>query len=375
MGRILEHPPLQDQSMLRVFSFGLLSSFAILMTGCPAQKPAAPTGSANQSGTTISQNHLAATSSAQNSGIKVAFVSNNPAEFWTLAEAGARKGEKETGIQLIFKRPQDGTAATQKEIIEDLLTQGVKAIAISVIDPKNQTSFINEIANRVPVICVDNDAADSKRRCYMGTANLQAGRSAGKMVLEAMPEGGKVAIFVGQLDPVNARERRQGVIDVLEGLAKSEGLRESPDGKKYGKYEVIGTYTDGVNEAKAKDNAADVLTRYQNEPNLCLVGLWAYNPPAILGAAADAKRLGKIKIVGFDEDNATLEGIKKGDVHGTVVQQPFEFGYQSVLMMAKMAKGADVTIPKNGIIDIPHREIRKADAAAFQDELKKLQGK
>jgi len=374
MGRILEHPPLQDQSMLRVFSFGLLSSFSIFMTGCPAQKPAAATGSTIQSGTTISQN-LAATSSAQNSGIKVAFVSNNPAEFWTLAEAGARKGEKETGIQLIFKRPQDGTAATQKEIIEDLLTQGVKAIAISVIDPKNQTSFINEIANRVPVICVDNDAADSKRRCYMGTANLQAGRSAGKMVLEAMPEGGKVAIFVGQLDPVNARERRQGVIDVLEGLAKSEGLRESPDGKKYGKYEVIGTYTDGVNEAKAKDNAADVLTRYQNEPNLCLVGLWAYNPPAILGAAADAKRLGKIKIVGFDEDNATLEGIKKGDVHGTVVQQPFEFGYQSVLMMAKMAKGADVAIPKNGIIDIPHREIRKDDAAAFQDELKKLQGK
>jgi ribose transport system substrate-binding protein len=335
--------------MLRVFTFILLSAFAILLTGCPAQN--------------------------QNSGVKVAFVSNNPAEFWTLAEAGARKGEKETGVQLIFKRPQDGTAGTQKQIIEDLLTQGVKAIAISVIDPKNQTSFINEIASRVPVICVDNDAADSKRRCYMGTANLQAGRSAGKMVLEAMPEGGKVAIFVGQLDPVNARERRQGVIDVLEGLAKSEGLRESPDGKKYGKYEVIGTYTDGVNEAKAKDNAADVLTRYQNEPNLCLVGLWAYNPPAILGAAADANRLGKIKIVGFDEDNSTLEGIKKGDVHGTVVQQPFEFGYQSVLMMAKMAKGADVTIPKNGIIDIPHREIRKADAAAFQDELKKLQGK
>ncbi|MFZ4645776.1 MAG: substrate-binding domain-containing protein, partial [Gemmataceae bacterium] len=92
--------------MLRVFTFILLSAFAILLTGCPAQN--------------------------QNSGVKVAFVSNNPAEFWTLAEAGARKGEKETGVQLIFKRPQDGTAGTQKQIIEDLLTQGVKAIAISV---------------------------------------------------------------------------------------------------------------------------------------------------------------------------------------------------------------------------------------------------
>lgn len=190
-----------------------------------------------------------------------------------------------------------------------------------------------------------------------------------------MPEGGKVAIFVGQLDPINAQERRQGVIDVLEGLETSTGLRNCPDDKMYGKYKVVGTYTDGVNEAKAKDNAADVLTKNQNEPNLCLVGLWAYNPPAILGAAADAKRVGKIKIVGFDEDNTTLEGIKKGEIHGTVVQQPFEFGYQSVIMMSKIAKGGEVSVPSNGIIDIPHKEIRKDNAQDFQDQLKKLLGK
>ena len=344
-------------------SLSLIALAAICLTGCPA-----PENKGKNSGSGKDM-------PGPSGGIKVAFVSNNAAEFWTLAEAGARKGEKESGVQVIFKRPQDGTAATQKQIIEDLLAQGIKAIAISVIDPKNQTDFINEIAARVPVICVDNDASGSKRRCYMGTANLQAGRSAGKMVLEAMPEGGKVAIFVGQLDPINAQERRQGVIDVLEGLETSTALRNCPDDKMYGKYKVVGTYTDGVNEAKAKDNAADVLTKNQNEPNLCLVGLWAYNPPAILGAAADAKRVGKIKIVGFDEDNTTLEGIKKGEIHGTVVQQPFEFGYQSVIMMSKIAKGGEVSVPSNGIIDIPHKEIRKDNAQDFQDQLKKLLGK
>ena len=352
------------KNMNRSIRLGLLSILAMAMTGCPS----APESKAKPGGETKGAAGISG-------GMKVAFVSNNAAEFWTLAEAGARKGEKEAGVQLVFKRPQDGTAATQKQIIEDLLAQGVNAIAISVIDPKNQTSFVNEVAARVPVICVDNDAVDSKRKCYMGTANLQAGRSVGKMVLEAMPQGGKVAIFVGMLDPINARERRQGVIDVLEGLETSMALRETPDGKKYGKYEVIGTYTDGVNEAKAKDNAADVLTKNQNEKDLCLVGLWAYNPPAILSAVTDAKRVGKVKIVGFDEDNATLEGIKKGEIQGTVVQQPFEFGYQSVIMMAKLAKGQEVTIPQGGIIGIPHREIRKDNAQGFQDELKKLLGK
>ena len=116
--------------------------------------------------------------------VKVAFVSNNPAEFWTIAEAGARKAEKETGSIVIFKRPQDASASTQKQIIEDLMTQGVNAISVSVISPENQTSFIDEIAARIPVLCVDNDAVKSKRKCYLGTANLQAGRSVGELVKE-----------------------------------------------------------------------------------------------------------------------------------------------------------------------------------------------
>ena len=182
--------------------------------------------------------------------VKVAFVSNNPAEFWTIAEAGARKAEKETGSIVIFKRPQDASASTQKQIIEDLMTQGVNAISVSVISPENQTSFIDEIAARIPVLCVDNDAVKSKRKCYLGTANLQAGRSVGELVKEVMPQGGKIAIFVGQLDPINAQERRQGVLDVLEGLAESKALRDSPNGKKYGNYELIGTYTDNTDKNK-----------------------------------------------------------------------------------------------------------------------------
>jgi len=312
-----------------------------------------------------------------NSGVKVAFVSNNAAEFWTIAEAGARKAEEETGAQVIFKRPQDATAATQKQIIEDLMTQKVQAVSISVISPDNQTAFLDEIAQRIPVLCVDNDAVNSKRKCYLGTANLQAGRSVGELVKEAMPQGGKIAIFVGQLDPINARERRQGVLDVLEGKADSKSLRESPDGQKYGNYELIGTYTDGADQAKAKDNAADVLAKFQNEENLCMIGLWAYNPPAILAAVKDSKRAGKVKIVGFDENDITLDGIKSGEIYGTVVQQPYEFGYQSVKLMVQLVLNTEKTIviPANGLIDIPHKVIKKNNVEEFHSFLKKLTNK
>ena len=152
----------------------------------------------------------------------VAFVSNNEAEFWTIAETGTRKAARDLGVKVLFRRPKTPTAAAQKEIIEDLLNQGIKAIAVSVIDPKNQKDYLNSIADKVALITVDNDAPDTRRRCYIGTDNVAAGRAVGKLVKEVLPDGGTIAIFVGQPDPINAQQRRQGVLDELADEGKAQ---------------------------------------------------------------------------------------------------------------------------------------------------------
>jgi ribose transport system substrate-binding protein len=146
---------------------------------------------------------------------KVGFVSNNPFEFWNIAEAGTRKAAEEFNVEVLFRRPNNGSAAEQKQIIEDLLSKGVKAIAVSVIDPENQVDFLNQVADQVPLITQDNDAPKSRRKCYIGTDNVAAGRAVGKMVKEVLPEGGTIGIFVGSADALNAKQRRQGVLEEL----------------------------------------------------------------------------------------------------------------------------------------------------------------
>ena len=69
------------------------------------------------------------------------------------------------------------------------------------------------------------------------------------------------------------------------------------------------------------------------------VGLWAYNAPAVLEAAKAKGLAGKVKIIAFDEDDATLAGIADGTIEGTVVQDPFQFGYKSVEILAAEARG------------------------------------
>jgi ribose transport system substrate-binding protein len=287
--------------------------------------------------------------------VKVAFVSNNAFDFWTIAEAGCRKAEGELkDVEVIFRKPPKGDAGDQKEIIDSLMAQQVQAIAISVIDPKNQTNYLNRIADQVPLITQDNDAPDSKRLCYIGTNNYEAGKEVGRLVKEAMPEGGVIAIFVGQIEPLNARERKQGVLDELAG-------KKDATGDMYGKYKLHGTFTDNTDTRRAKENALNALNALQGEEHVCLVGLWAYNPPAMLSAYKDYTGPNKanVRLVGFDENEETLRGIENGQIYATVVQDPFGFGYESVKLMAALAKGDRSGLPADGIHYVPHQVVTK----------------
>jgi ribose transport system substrate-binding protein len=305
---------------------------------------------------------------ARDSRPKIAIVSNNAEDFWTICEAGAKKAAGEFNADLFFRKPSQGTAAEQREIIDDLMSQGVNGLAISVNDPVNQKNFLNRIAEKIPLVTQDNDAPDSKRLCYIGTNNYQAGLAAGKLVKEALPEGGTIAIFVGKPDPLNARERRQGVLDELAG-------EKGAKGPKLGKYTLFDTFYDNVSQDEAKAKVSTALVQLQKEPNVCFVGLWAYNPPAILSGVKDANKLGKVKIVGFDEMTPTLEGIKQGHIQGTIVQQPYQFGYQSVKLLTELAHGDKSHVPASGVMDIPFLVIKKDNVEKFQAELNKMLGK
>ncbi len=151
------------------------------------------------------------------SDTRFAFVINNPDPFWEYARAGCFKAQQDFGVTVDFQAPPTGESAEQNRILEDILTKGgYQGVALSPLDPANQTGIINKVADAMPLLCHDSDAPESKRRFYLGTNNYEAGRLLGKLIKERMPEGGKLMIFVGNLDVLNAQQRRAGLIDELK---------------------------------------------------------------------------------------------------------------------------------------------------------------
>src|SRR2546423_4145435 len=81
--------------------------------------------------------------------LRLAFVTNNASDFWTIARAGCTKAAEEVpNITVDFQIPGDGTAAGQKRIIDDLLARGTDGIAISPVDPTNETPMLNDVAKQ-----------------------------------------------------------------------------------------------------------------------------------------------------------------------------------------------------------------------------------
>ncbi len=284
---------------------------------------------------------------------QLAFVVNAASDFWKLAEAGVKAAQAELpGYELQFRYPAQGTAALQNALMDDLVAAGTDAIMISSVDPKTSIDAFNRIAAQVPLFTTDSDAPASNRIAYLGSSNTAAGIQAGEIAVKALPGGGKCMGFVGFLGADNAVERIAGFRKAVEG----SGI------------ELVDVRGDDVDFARARANVDDVLAAM---PDItCMVGFYSYNPPKIYEALQAAGKLGEITVIAFDEDPITLGAVREGTFAATVVQDPYQWGYQGMHLMAKFLDGDTSDIPADGLMIVPTKIIDQSNVDAFEAELK-----
>ncbi|WP_127104978.1 sugar-binding protein [Pararhodobacter zhoushanensis] len=287
----------------------------------------------------------------------MAFVVNAASDFWKLAEAGVQAAQAEMpDYDMQFRYPAQGTAAGQNQLMDDLVASGVDAIMISSVDPGNSIDAFNRIAAQIPLFTTDSDAPQSNRIAYLGSSNTAAGIQAGEIAVAAMPQGGRCMGFVGFLGADNAVERIAGFRQAVEG----SGI------------ELVDVRGDDVDFARARSNVDDVLAAM---PDIdCMVGFYSYNPPKIYEALQAAGQLGEITVIGFDEDPITLGAVREGSFAGTVVQDPYQWGYQGMHLMAAYLGGDTSGVPEDGLIIVPTVIINQSNVDAFEAQLRERLG-
>jgi len=133
------------------------------------------------------------------------------------------------------------------------------------------------------------------------------------------------------------------------------------------KYTIVATYSDASDPQVAKANATQALKDHPDAT--CFVGLLAYTAPALVKALDEAGKLGKVQVVGFDCDPQTLDAIEAGHVHGTIMQDQFGCGFQTVRILAEHARGDHSSLPIFQKRTLPCERVTRKNVAAVRAQM------
>jgi ribose transport system substrate-binding protein len=274
--------------------------------------------------------------------VRIAMVNAGTGGFWELVSAGAHAAASQDNIDLKVQAPADNENVEQQTaLVEGLDLKAIDGVAISPLDGEGQTPIIDRIAGKAVVVTFDSDAPQSARVSYIGTSNVQAGRRAARLTLEAIPQGGKVVVAIANQTKENMIERRSGFDEVMKQRAAAREADATAPA-----YEVVDYLVDEGNDQRGRELLKQTIDAH---PDLaCVVGMNAQQGPRILKVLKDEQKLGKIAVVAFDEESETLAGVESGEIYATVVQDPYQYGYETVRKLASLCRSDDVVLPRKG---------------------------
>ncbi len=257
---------------------------------------------------------------------------NNP--FFDIARDGCMKRAKELhNVECIYRGPIEHEPATQVQIIQDLITQRVDGIAISVSDVGAATGVIKAARDAgIHVITFDADAPGSAREAYIGTNNKDLGRALGDMLVKTQPHPGFYGMVSGGPAAANLNERIEGVREVVA---------------KAGWKEVSGSPTFCNDDPTlAIQQLNDLTTAHADLNAVIAVGGWPLFVPEgyrnFVDNNAERFKSGKLVAVSADTLPSELLLLKQGYVAALVGQRPFEMGEKAMDILLALHDGKPV---------------------------------
>jgi len=274
--------------------------------------------------------------------VNIVFITGGSGPYWQRTVNGAKTAADEFDANLEVETPSLAEGVVeQTKLLEGLRDRPIDGVAVSPLDADGQTELINQLAKKTFLVTFDSDASDSQRQSHVGTTNYAAGRACARLVRDAIPQGGKIAVLVANSTKENIIDRKGAFTERIGQFADDD----VPEGQPL-KYTIVGFYEDGGSAEKCAANIREAL---QQHPDLaCLVGMNAQHGPTLMRVLKEDGQLDKVKVVTFDDAPETLQGVEDGHIHATLAQDSFGFGYEAVKILCSMKRGDAVAIPMGG---------------------------
>ena len=231
--------------------------------------------------------------------------------YWQDHRYGLEAAAQELGVDVVFTGENGSDALRQLDIFEQVVKKKPAGILVCPIDMEAMAEPINRaMAMGIPVVCIDNDAPNSRRLTYFGTDNYHSGYIAGDIIGKKLGGTGDVGILtipgIYSLD-----ERQRGFEECIKA--------------NYPDINVVAVMNDQADPSKAANIAEQMFNEFPT-----ITGLFGTDAASGVGAAialSENQKLGTIKVVAFDKDSEVLELVEQGKIEATLVQRTFTMSY------------------------------------------------
>jgi ABC-type sugar transport system substrate-binding protein len=295
---------------------------------------------------------LGACNSSSNQGtggptvLKVGFITKFPVDFYDIMVDAVKKYDAEhADVEVIFGQGKSGTDDEGViNHIENMITQGVKAIAVTPTSPAVQGALDKAVKAGIKVVLVDNDIPGwSGKSSVVATDNLAGGKLAGTWLASNLPAGATIGILQGRVGNPSLDDRVKGLKETLGDKAK-----------------IVGEPATDCDQTKGLNAAQDLLTANPN-----VTAIYGACGPPIIGALqaikAAGKKPGDVIVIGFDASPDELTAIKAGEQTGSVAQFPSKMGSLGIETAVAAARGQ--TVQPN--VDTGTEMVTKDNVASF----------
>jgi ribose transport system substrate-binding protein len=260
--------------------------------------------------------------------------------FWKSIHAGAIKAQEElkaagVNVEDIWKGPlKEDDRESQIQVMENFVTQGVTGIVLAPLDDVALRMPVKDAVNNgIPVVIIDSGLKSEDYTSFVATDNYIGGRKGGQRLAEILGGKGKVVMLRYQEGSASTMNREQGFLDVLK--------------EKYPEIEVVSANQYGGATTESAYQASENLLAPLRaaEGGLTIDGIFCPNEStafAMLRALEDGGLAGKVKYVGFDSSDRLVQGLRNGEIHGLVLQDPINMGYLGVKTVVAHLQGQKV---------------------------------
>ncbi|MGZ5496082.1 MAG: ABC transporter substrate-binding protein, partial [Candidatus Aminicenantales bacterium] len=250
-------------------------------------------------------------------------------EFWKSIHAGAIRAEGELGVKVIWKGPQkEDDRAQQITVVEDFISSGVDGIVLAPLDDRALMRPVQDaVREKIPVVIIDSALQGSDYASYVATDNYKGGVLAARRLGELLKGRGRIFLIRYQEGSASTVQREAGFYDTV--------TKEFPGIVLLVKDQYAGATTE-----TAYQLAENLISRFPD-----VEGVFTPNESSTFGtlrALQESRLAGKVVFVGFDSSPKLVQGLRDGDIHGLVIQNPAKMGYLGVKTIVAILRGEPV---------------------------------